>query len=104
MENEPVYGRYLSRFLIGKHKMNDPIKFIEENYFAYGILERIDLFINDFYSKSGIKLMPKKTNITKNKKINILSASEKKIIEKFCEEDINLYQSLKEKILPNKKH
>ncbi len=103
MENEPVYGRYISRFLIGKHKMNDPIKFIEENYFAYGILERIDLFINDFYSKSGVKLTPKKTNITKQKKLNSLSINEKKIIEKFCEEDINLYQKLKNQIERNEK-
>ena len=103
MENEPVYGRYISRFLIGKHKMNDPIKFIEENYIAYGILERIALFINDFYSKSGVKLTPKKTNITKQKKLNSLSINEKKIIEKFCEEDINLYQKLKNQIERNEK-
>ena len=51
-ENEPVYGRYISRFLIGKHKINDPIKFIEENYFSYGILERIDLFIMTFPKSS----------------------------------------------------
>ena len=75
----------------------------EENYFAYGILERIDLFINDFYSKSGVKLTPKKTNITKQKKLNSLSKNEKKIIEKFCEEDINLYQKLKNQIERNEK-
>ena len=101
MENEPVYGRYISRFLIGKHKINDPIKFIEENYFSYGILERIDLFISDFYSKSSIKLTPKKTNITKQKKVYSLTANEKKIIEKFCEEDIDLYQKLKNQIEKN---
>ena len=98
MENEPVYGRYISRFLIGKHKINDPIKFIEEKYFAYGILEKIDLFINDFYSKSGVRLTPKKTNITKQRKVDSLSVVEKKIVEKFCEEDIDLYQKLKNQI------
>ena len=58
----------------------------------------VDLFISDFYSKSSIKLTPKKTNITKQKKVYSLTANEKKIIEKFCEEDIDLYQKLKNQI------
>ena len=97
-ENQPLYGRYISRFVVGKDKIKDPTEFIENNYFSYGILERMDLFIEDFYKKSSIKLVQEKTNVTKSRKVIELSTSEKNAIAKFCDEDIHLYQNIKNKI------
>lgn len=93
-ENQPLFGRYISRFIIGKEKVNNPVEFIQSNYFAFGILERMDLFIEDFFKKSGIKLIQKKANITKSKKVYELSTKQRKAISKFCEEDIDLYQNI----------
>lgn len=97
-ENQPLNGRYISRFVIGKDKINNPIEFLEKNYFTYGILERMDLFIEDFYKKSNVRLLQEKANVTKSKKVIEPSTSERHAIEKFCEEDIDLYQNIKEKI------
>ena len=93
-ENQPLFGRYISRFIIGKEKVDNPIEYIQSNYFAFGVLERMDLFIDDFYKKSGIKLTQQKANITKSKKVNQLSDSQRNAISKFCEEDIDLYKTI----------
>ena len=58
----------------------------------------MDLFIEDFYKKSNVRLLQEKANVTKSRKVIELSTSERRAIEKFCEEDIDLYQNIKEKI------
>tara|TARA_Y100000389_G_scaffold131367_1_gene128797 strand:- start:295 stop:1086 length:792 start_codon:yes stop_codon:yes gene_type:complete len=94
-ENQPLHARYMSRFLIGKKKHTNPIEFVKDNYFALGILERMDLFIEDFYKKSNIRLNQYKTNITKSKEHIDLSANERKAVKDFCDEDIDLYMNIK---------
>lgn len=94
-ENQPLHGRYISRFLIGKNKHTNPMEFLQDNYYAFGVLERMDLFINDFYKKSNIRLTQQKANITKSRKYNELSTNERNAVSKFCEEDIDLYQNIK---------
>ena len=71
---------------------------MNENYFSYGLLERMDLFIEDFYKKTNVSLIQQKSNITKNKRKINLSESEKRSISKFCEEDIVLYNEIQRSI------
>lgn len=94
-ETQPVFGRYMSRFVIGKESVSNNLEFMNRNYFSYGLLERMDLFIEDFYKKTNVRLMQRNANITKNKKKFELSQSEKLAISKFCEEDIDLYNEIK---------
>ena len=74
---------------------------MNKNYFSYGLLEKMDSFIEDFYKKTNIKLVQRKANVTKNKKKFDLSQSERLAISKFCEEDIDLYNDIKNSILKN---
>jgi len=97
-ENEPMMSRQLSRYLIGKETVSDNLKFMNEHYFAYGVLDKIDIFIENFYKKTNVRLRNQKVNITKNKMKVSLSESEKLVISKFCEEDIELYNQIKQSI------
>jgi hypothetical protein len=97
-ETQPIFGRYISRFVIGKESVSNNLEFMNENYFSYGLLERMDLFIEDFYKKTNVRLIQQKSNITKNKRKINLSESEKRSISKFCEEDIALYNEIQRSI------
>lgn len=97
-ETQPIFGRYISRFVIGKENVSNNLEYMNENYFSYGLLERMDLFIEDFYKKTNVRLSQQKSNITKNKRKSYLSESEKLAISKFCEEDISLYNEIKRSI------
>lgn len=94
-ESRPVYKRFMSRFILGKNNIDDPVSFLEENYFSYGVLERMDLFVGDFHKKSGVELIQQKANVTNSKAIDDLSNSARKLIADFCEEDIHLYQCIR---------
>ena len=100
-ENQPIFGRYISRFVIGKENVRDNLEFMNKNYFSYGLLEKMDSFIEDFYKKTNVKLVQRIANVTKNKKKFDLSQSERLAISKFCEEDIDLYNDIKNSILKN---
>ncbi|MDC1241167.1 sulfotransferase family 2 domain-containing protein [bacterium] len=97
-ENRPVYGRYISRFVLGENKVDDPVKFLEQTYFSYGVLERMDLFVDDFYKKSGLSLIQKHANKTNSRAVTEIPDSARKSIIEFCEEDIHLYQSVRKAI------
>jgi hypothetical protein len=97
-ETQPMWGRQISRYVIGKESASNNLEFMNKHYFAYGLLDKIEIFIEDFYKKTNVRLRNNKVNITKNKmKVN-LSESEKLVISKFCEEDIELYNELKHSI------
>ena len=97
-ETQPIFGRYISRFVIGKENVKDNLEFMNKNYFSNGLLEKIDLFIEDFYKKTNVRLVQRKANITRNKEKFDLSQSERLAISKFCEEDIALYNDIKRTI------
>lgn len=94
-EQKPISGRIISRFIIGKGKINNPIEFIKQNYFSIGLLEKMDLFIDDFYMKTGLILPKRNENVTLNREIKEISQSQKNAISKFCDEDIFLYNQIK---------
>ena len=50
------------------------------------------------FKKTNVRLKNNKVNITKNKMKFNLSESEKLVISKFCEEDIELYNEIKQSI------
>ena len=97
-ENRPVYGRYISRFVLGPNKVDDPVKFLEQNYFSYGVLERMDLFVDDFHKKTGLSLIQQNANKTISRAVTEIPDSARKSITEFCEEDIHLYQSVRKAI------
>ena len=92
-----MWGRQISRYVIGKESVSNNLEFMNQHYFAYGLLEKIDIFIEGFFKKR-MRLKNKKLNITKNKMKFNLSESEKLVISKFCEEDIELYNEIKQSI------
>ena len=93
-----MWGRQISRYVIGKESVSNNLEFMNQHYFAYGLLEKIDIFIEDFFKKTNVRLKNNKVNITKNKMKFNLSESEKLVISKFCEEDIELYNEIKQSI------
>ena len=55
----------------------------------------MDLFIDDFYKRTGLILPKRNENITLNREIKEISQSQKNTISKFCDEDIFLYNQIK---------
>ena len=55
----------------------------------------MDLFIDDFYMKTGLILPKRNENVTLNREIKEISQSQKNAISKFCDEDIFLYNQIK---------
>jgi len=92
LDHQQSYGRYMSHYVLGDQPVADKLAFMQNHYFAFGTLEKIDRFCTDFEQKSGAQTASVAKNVTPNKAKLSLSQRELALAERLCEEDLALYE------------
>ena len=93
-EQEGYYGNYACHYVIGDSPVNDKIGFMQEKYFAFGTVEKLNRFCECFENKTGAKTSPAMKNVTEQKTRQELSAKEVALVEELCAEDLELYYAI----------
>ena len=91
-DNNIPTGRVASHFILGDTAIQDKKAFMQEKYFAFGTVEKLDTFKKSFESKTGTQTEVVHKNITHNKHRSELSQKEIQAAEKYCAEDMELYE------------
>lgn len=98
-DHKERYGNLTTRYVTGTQTHEDPFAFMRENYFHFGILERMDLFSNQLAQKLGSTPREIWINKTATRKAYKVTKSDLEILHALLNRDINLYNQMREYIL-----
>ena len=96
------YSNPATGLITGSRSHPDAFSFLKENYFHFGILERMDLFSDRLSEKLNTPSCEAWTNKTKTKTEILLSEHDSEILDALLGKDIELYNKVKAFITENK--
>jgi len=91
-EHQPKFMRLACHYVLGDKEVKDPLAFLKENYFCFGTVEKLDLYIKEFSEKVGVTLKESFKNQTPHKSRKDLTSEELSFAEQYCSEDMELYE------------
>lgn len=69
----------------------DPASFLQQNYFHFGALERLDRFAEALSAKLGVAVQPRHERITSERADIAITQRDEARFERLFAEDLNLY-------------
>ncbi len=98
-EHRPRFSNPAMRYATGGETHPDPLSFLKERYFHFGILERMDLFAGQLAEKLGAPTRKVWENKSDAERKAVPSAGDLELMHTLLEKDIAFYNEAREYIL-----
>lgn len=95
-DNRERFSNPAVRFVTGSAAHNDPFSFLKENYFHFGILEKMDLFSQQLAEKFDTVPISVWENKAPAKEVYTPTADDLDMIHALYDRDISFYEETKE--------
>jgi len=92
-ERQDLYANRATRFITGAHTCEDPAAFLMENYFHFGTLEQIDVYVSTLSEKLSSTVPMAHYNLSENREEIPLTAKDKSRLEDLYSEDMKLHRA-----------
>ena len=89
---------YQLEYVIDPNWSGDPVDFMEQHYFCYGLVENMAAFKADFFEKTAVELQLENLNRSKGVDKGSISPSLRQRIEALCVKDIEFYNRIESNI------
>lgn len=99
LDQETEYSNPATLFVSGSASHPDPFQHLINNYWLFGVLDRADIFANDFSLKTGKPYSLDHLNQSPSNLQIALSPSQNKKFERLYHSDIELYDKTKSYLL-----
>jgi hypothetical protein len=95
-DRQDLYANRATRFITGTRTCDDPAAFLMENYFHFGTLEQIDVYVSTLSEKLSSAVPMAHFNRSENREEIPLSAKDKSRLEDLYSEDMKLHRAAME--------
>jgi hypothetical protein len=92
-ERKELYANRATRFITGERSCEHPGDFLAENYFHFGTLEHIDLYVSTLSEKLGSTVPMAHYNRSEDREEISLSALDESRLEELYSEDMKLHRA-----------
>jgi hypothetical protein len=92
-DNRTLFENLATRYVTGARTCADPA-FLQQNYFHFGALERLDRFAEGLSAKLGVEVQPRHERITSQRADIAMTARDQARFERLFAEDLNMYDQV----------
>lgn|GEM_PF-6605032 len=100
-DNREELKNPMVEYVTGVKYCEDPFQFLLDNYYHFGVLEKIDLFAKQLGEKLGCDIPVQVSNVTREKSDPNFSERELKMVEELLAGDIDLYNRARDYVAAN---
>jgi hypothetical protein len=97
-DNRELFENIATRYVTGGRVCKDPVGFLDENYYHWGVLERLEQFAAGLSAKLGVEVRPHHERITPRQADIALTGEDRARFERLFSEDIRMYQRLQDRL------